>query len=192
MFNYDYIDDVRYRYIKNRMGENVTSLLSNIKKRFPTSKIYLVGSVIDFTFLKKFSDVDCCIQYSNKNDEIEITKYIYQQENIKSLNKVIFKHTLTLLDKTNIINVYRCIFDNGEKLDINLIDYNALPIEKGRYASKGVFTKTCHYILKICNKHKLINKKKMYKLKNHPLLTYDIHNEFGKYENTVIDNIKII
>lgn len=174
------------------MGENVTSLLSNIKKRFPTSKIYLIGSVIDFTFLKNYSDVDCYIQYSNKNDEIEITNYIYQQKNIKSLNNVFFKHTFTSLDKSNIKNVYRCVFNNGEKIDISLVDYNSLSFDKGKLMTKGVFKKTCHYILKICNKHKLINKETFYKIKLHHLLTYNNHNELGNYETTVIDNLKLI
>lgn len=189
IFNYDYINDVRYRYIKNRMGENVTLLLSSIKKLFPKSKIYLVGSVIDFTFLKDFSDVDCLIEFSNENDKLEIIKYISQQNNITHINNFIFEKSY--YNKKNTVNVFRCKFDNNELIDVSFFDHDALSFQKKELLKKGIHTKMFHYIFKICNKYKLINNKTFYYLKKHPIVTYKKDDEFGEYKSKFIGDIKI-
>ena len=69
IFNYISINEHKYRYIKNRIGEKVASLLSNIKKIFPNADICIFGSIIDFTFMKEISDVDCLVKYTDENEK---------------------------------------------------------------------------------------------------------------------------
>ena len=179
--NYNSINDLRYRYIRNRMGEKVTLLLSNIKKMFQNSDMYLFGSVIDFTFIKEVSDVDCYFKYMNENEKTEIINYIIQQKDIQHVNKLVFE--VTHFNKKYILDVLDCKFDNGECIDISLVDDELLSIQKKELSSKGFFEK-CYYIglKKIYKQHKLINKSMFYYLK---------HRIMNKMNKRCIKNVNI-
>ena len=173
IFNYNSINDLRYRYIRNRMGEKVTLLLSNIKKMFPNSDIYLYGSVIDFTFIKELSDVDCTVKYMNENEKTEIINYITQQKDVQHINNLFFE--VMYLNKKHIQNVLLCEFDNGERIDIYLVDDELLSIQKKHLLSKGFFLK-CYYmgLKKIYKEYKLISKSMFYYLKHQLLVNHII------------------
>jgi len=168
IFNFNSINDLRYRYIRNRMGEKVTLLLSNIKKMFPNLDIYLYGSVIDFTFRKELSDLDCYVKYMNENEKTEIINYITQQKDVQHINSLFYE--LTYLNKKHIQNVLLCEFDNGERIDLSLLDDELLSIQKKHLLSKGFFSK-CYYmgLKKIYKEHKLISKSMFHYLKNQVL-----------------------
>lgn len=157
IFNYNYINEHKYRYIKNRIGEKVASLLSNIKKVFPNADIYISGSVIDFTFIKDISDTDCLIKYNNDNEKTKIIDYITQQKDIKHLNNSFYE--LMFSDKKNIRNIIRCEFNNGECIDIHIVNDDILSIRKKELSRKGITKKMYYYILKVLyKKKKLIDK----------------------------------
>ena len=181
IFNYNSLNDLRYRYIRKRMGEKVTLLLSNIKKMFPNSDIYLYGSVIDFTFIKELSDVDCNVTYMNENEKTEIINYIIQQQNVQHVNNLFFE--LTYLNKKYIQNVLLCEFDNGECIDISLVDDEMLSVQKKQLSSKGFFLKCCYMGLKkLYKEHKLINKSMFHYLKE-SLINCNIKKRYIKNVN---------
>jgi hypothetical protein len=156
IFNYNYINEHKYRYIKNRIGEKVALLLSNIKKVFPNADIYICGSVIDFTFIKDISDTDCLIKCNNDNDKTKIIDYITQQKDIKHLNNSFYTFSD---DKKNIRNIIQCEFDNEECIDIYIVNDDILSIRKKELSRKGITKKIYHYILKVLyKKKKLIDK----------------------------------
>jgi len=156
IFNYNSINDLRYRYIRNRIGEKFTLLLSNIKKMFPNSDIYLYGSVLDFTFIKELSDVDCCVKYMNENEKTEIINYITQQKDIQRVNNLFFE--VTYLNKKHMENLLQCEFDSGECIDISLANHESLSIKKKQLLQKGFFVK-CYYMVlkKLYKERKLIS-----------------------------------
>lgn len=157
IFNYNSINDLRYRYIRNRIGEKVTLLLSNIKKMFPNSDIYLYGSVLDFTFIKELSDVDCCVKYMNENEKTEIINYITQQKDIQRVNNLFFE--VTYLNKKHMENILQCEFDSGECIDISLVNHESLSIKKKQFLQKGFFMKCyCMVLKKLYKERKLITK----------------------------------
>jgi hypothetical protein len=189
IFNYNSINDLRYRYIKKRMGEKVTLLLSNIKKMFPNSDIYLFGSVIDFTFMKELSDVDCIVKYMNENEKIEIINYITQQNDVKHLTNLFYEYIY--LNKKYIKNVLQCEFDNGEYMDISLVDDELLSIQKIDVSlfNNGFFVKCYYMVLKrLYKKHKLIRKSMFYYLKQ----SLDKHIRKNTNTNILKKYIKIV
>jgi hypothetical protein len=149
---------------------------------FPNSDIYLYGSVIDFTFIKELSDVDCNVKYMNENEKTEIINYITQQKDVQHINNLFFE--ITYLNKKHIQNVLLCEFDNGERIDLSLVCDELLSIQKKRLLSKGFFSK-CYLmgLKKIYKEHKLINKSMFYYLKHQLVVDRNIKNKYIKNVN---------
>lgn len=156
IFNYKSINQARYSYIKNRIGDKSTLLLTNIEKNFPNSEIYLFGSVIDFTFIKEISDVDCKIVFSDENEKNKIINYIINQHDITHINHLFFD--IIHNNKIYKQDVIKCFVD-GQQVDISLIDNETFFITKKKLALKTFFSKCSVYILKMLYiKKKIINK----------------------------------
>jgi hypothetical protein len=93
----------------------------------------------------------------NENEKTEIINYIIQQKDVQHVNNLFFE--LTYLNKKYIQNVLLCEFDNGECIDISLVDDENLSIQKKQLSSKRFFLKCCYMGLKkLYKEHKLISK----------------------------------
>jgi hypothetical protein len=186
VFNFDSINKAEYVYIKNRIDEKVMSFLSNIKKSQKLD-MYLFGSVIDFTFIKDISDTDCLIKYNNDNEKTKIIKFVTQQKDIKHINNLFFE--ITCSNKKYKYNVLQCEFDNGEYLDINIVNDDVLSFKKKELSTKGITRKIYYYILKVLyKKKKLIDKSTFYYFKTHDVIGNDIKKKMlhPDYKNVLI------
>jgi predicted nucleotidyltransferase len=191
IFNFDSINKPEYVYIKNRIGEKVMLLLSNIKKSQKLD-IYLFGSVIDFTFMKDISDTDCLIKYNNDNEKTKIIKFVSQQKDIKHINNLFFE--ITYSNKKYKYNVIKCEFDNGECIDLNIVNDDILSIKKKELSTKGMTIKIYYYILKVLyHKKKLIDKTTFSSLYTHNMIIKETLKALSPdYKNVCIRNETIM
>ena len=143
-------------HIKERLSLTTIAYITRLKQHVQNIDIHLYGSVTNFTYFKNKSDLDCYIIYPDEYTKDKLTQFIREdsiQFHIKRIKVQQLK--LSSLDyKDEFADVYCVYFDNGDKIDINIISKDAfVRLKKKVFELKDYFSKLTVTIL-----HKTNNK----------------------------------
>jgi len=145
--------------INNRLSPNIKLYLIKLIQHVPNIDITFFGSITNFTYFENHSDVDCAIVYHDEISKMKLIEFITDdllQFDIKDI-----KHKAMRFNDSNhndeYQDVYMVTFNNGDKIDLNIIPDKIGPIIKSNHDS-GIIMLCCKYIFKWLYVHEIISK----------------------------------
>lgn len=148
--NYNSIHEHENSNINERISPNVKLYLNRLKQHVPNIQIRFFGSITNFTHFKNKSDVDCCITYPDEYTKNKLIQFVTEDTIKFNIKRITFQQMKFSNPnyKDEFQDVYCVFFDNGDKIDINLIPYEIGPITLIHHNTETVFL-IFLYILKL-------------------------------------------
>ena len=138
--------------------------------------IHLYGSVINFTYFKNNSDLDCYIVYPDEYTKNKLIQFV-TEDSIQFRITHIKVQQLKLSSpdyKDEFADVYCVYFDNGDKIDIKIIHGNVGPLIQKQHHNGIIYMvflyiiKWLYYYANIISKDAFVRlKKKVFELKDY-------------------------
>ena len=153
--NYDSIfyneneNNTQNTHIKERMSPTAIAYITRLKQHVPNIDIYFFGSITNFTFFQNSSDVDSCIVYPDEHAKNKIVQYISEDSLQFDIKRITFQQVKLSHPKYNneFGDVYCIFFNDGNKIDFNLVPNKIGPILEIQHNINVIFL-TVLYILK--------------------------------------------
>ena len=166
--------------VKERMSPTALAYITRLKQHVPNIDIYFFGSITNFTFFENSSDVDCCIVYPDEHTKNKAVQFITEDSLHFDIKRITFQQVKLSHPKhaDEFGDVYCIFFDDGNKIDFNLIPNNIGPILSLQHNTNVIFLvilyilKWLYYYAHIVSKDAFIYiKAKMFKIYHY---AYDI------------------
>ena len=138
--------------VKERMSPTALAYITRLKQHVqhnPNIDIYFFGSVTNFTFFENSSDVDCCIAYPDEHAKNKVVQFITEDSMQFDIKRITFQQVKLSHPKypDEFGDVYCIFFNDGSKIDFNLVPNKIGPILSLQHNMNIVFL-TVLYILK--------------------------------------------
>lgn len=169
--------------IKDRLSPTALAYITRLKQHVQHDSnidIYFFGSITNFTFFKNSSDVDCCIVYPDEHAKNKVAKFITEDSMQFDIKRITFQQVKLSHPKHahEFGDVYCIFFNDGSKIDFNLVQDNIGPILSLQHNMNIVFLvvlyilKWLYYYAHIISKDAFVYiKAKMFKIYHY---AYDI------------------
>jgi hypothetical protein len=169
--------------IKGRMSPTALAYITRLKQHIQHDSnidIYFFGSITNFTFFENSSDVDCCIIYPDEHAKNKVVQFITEDSMQFDIKRITFQQVKLSHPKhaDEFGDVYCVFFNDGSKIDFNLVQDNIGPILSLQHNMNIVFLivlyilKWLYYYAHIISKDAFIYiKAKMFKIYHY---AYDI------------------
>ena len=135
--------------IKERLSPTTIAYVTRLKQHVQNIDIHLYGSVINFTYFKNNSDLDCYIVYPDEYTKNKLIQFV-TEDSIQFRITHIKVQQLKLSSpdyKDEFADVYCVYFDNGDKIDIKIIHGNVGPLIQKQHHN-GIIYMFLLYIIK--------------------------------------------
>lgn len=131
------------------MSPTALTYITRLKQHVPNINIHFFGSVTNFTFFKNSSDVDCCILYPDENSKNKVVQFITEDSLQFDIKRITFQQVKLSHPKypDEFGDVYCIFFNDGSKIDFNLVPNKIGPILSLQHDMNVIFL-TVLYILK--------------------------------------------
>lgn len=182
--------------IKERLSPTALAYITRLQQHVqhdPNIDIYFFGSVTNFTFFENSSDIDCCIAYPDEHAKNKAIQFITEDSLQFDIKRITFQQVKLSHPKyaDEFGDVYCIFFNDGSKIDFNLVPNKIGPILSLQHNTNVIFL-TILYILKwlyyyahLVSKDAFIYiKAKMFKIYHH---AYDI--SVFRSDKQVIKNV---
>ena len=138
--------------IKERLSPTALAYITRLKQHVQHDSnidIYFFGSITNFTFFENSSDVDCCIVYPDEHAKNKVVKFITEDSMQFDIKRITFQQVKLSHPKhaDEFGDVYCIFFNDGSKIDFNLVQNNIGPILSLQHNTNIVFLVVL-YILK--------------------------------------------
>ena len=135
--------------IKERISPTTLAYITRLKQHVPNIDIHFFGSIINFTFFENSSDVDCCVIYPDEHTKNKVVQFITEDSLQFDIKRITFQQVKLSHPKhaDEFGDVYCIFFNDGNKIDFNLIPNNIGPILSLQHNTNVVFL-VILYILK--------------------------------------------
>jgi hypothetical protein len=135
--------------IKDRFSPTAFAYITRLQQHVPNIDIHFFGSVTNFTFFKNSSDVDCCIVYPDEHTKNKVIQFITEDSLHFDIKRITFQQVkLSHPNYTDEYGDVYCIFFNdGSKIDFNLVPNKIGPILSLQHNMNVIFL-VALYILK--------------------------------------------
>lgn len=135
--------------IKERMSPTALAYITRLKQHVPSIDIYFFGSITNFTFFENSSDVDCCIVYPDEHAKNKVVQFITEDSMQFDIKRITFQQVKLSHPKyaDEYGDVYCIFFNDGSKIDFNLVSDKIGPILSLQHNMNIVFLVVL-YILK--------------------------------------------
>ena len=165
--------------IKGRMSPTALAYITRLKQHVQHDSnidIYFFGSIANFTFFKNSSDVDCCIVYPDEHAKNKVVQFITEDSMQFDIKRITFQQVKLSHPKyaDEFGDVYCVFFNDGSKIDFNLVQNNIGPILSLQHNMNIIFLvvlyilKWLYYYAHIISKDAFIYiKAKMFKIYNY-------------------------
>jgi hypothetical protein len=169
--------------IKGRLSPTALAYITRLKQHVQHDSkidIYFFGSITNFTFFENSSDVDCCIVYPDEHAKNKMVQFITEDSMQFDIKRITFQQVKLSHPKhvDEYGDVYCIFFNDGNKIDFNLVQNNIGPILSLQHNMNIVFLivlyilKWLYYYAHIISKDAFIYiKAKMFKIYHY---VYDI------------------
>ena len=139
----------KYARVKERMSPTALAYITRLKQHVPNIDIYFFGSVTNFTFFENSSDVDCCIVYPDEHAKNKVVQFITEDSLQFDIKRITFQQVKLSHPKyaDEFGDVYCIFFNDGSKIDFNLVSDKIGPILSLQHNMNVIFL-TVLYILK--------------------------------------------
>jgi predicted nucleotidyltransferase len=144
-----YIETTQNVIIKDRLSPTIITYITRLKQNVPNIDIHFFGSVTNFTFFENNSDVDCCIIYPDENSKNKVVQFITEDSLQFDIKRITFQQVKLSHPKhaDEFGDVYCIFFNDGSKIDFNLVPNKIGPILSLQHNMNVVFL-VALYILK--------------------------------------------
>ena len=135
--------------IKERMSPTALAYITRLKQHVPNIDIYFFGSVTNFTFFENSSDIDCCVIYPDEHAKNKVVQFITEDSLQFDIKRITFQQVKLSHPKyeDEFGDVYCIFFNDGSKIDFNVVPNNIGPILSLQH-NVGIIFLTILYILK--------------------------------------------
>ena len=138
--------------IKERMSPTALAYITRLKQHVqhnPNIDIHFFGSITNFTFFENSSDVDCCIVYPDEHAKNKVVQFITEDSLQFDIKRITFQQVKLSHPKhpDEFGDVYCIFFNDGSKIDFNLVSNKIGPILSLQHNTNVIFL-TVLYILK--------------------------------------------
>ena len=138
--------------VKERLSPTALAYITRLKQHVQHDQnidIYFFGSITNFTFFENSSDVDCCIAYPDEHAKNKVVQFITEDSLQFDINRITFQQVKLSHPKhaDEFGDVYCIFFNDGNKIDFNLIPNNIGPILSLQHNTNVIFL-VILYILK--------------------------------------------
>jgi len=174
--DYNSINEDENSNINERVSQNVKLYMNRLKQHVQNIDIHLYGSVINFTYFKNNSDLDCYIVYPDEYTKNKLIQFV-TEDSIQFRITHIKVQQLKLSSpdyKDEFADVYCVYFDNGDKIDIKIIHGNVGPLIQKQHHNGIIYMfflyiiKWLYYYANIISKDAFVRlKKKVFELKDY-------------------------
>ncbi len=139
----------QHNRIKERMSPTALTYITRLKQHVPNINIHFFGSVTNFTFFENSSDVDCCIIYPDEHAKNKVVQFITEDSLQFDIKRITFQQVKLSHPKypDEFGDVYCIFFNDGSKIDFNLVPNKIGPILSLQHNMNVIFL-TVLYILK--------------------------------------------
>lgn len=139
----------QHNRIKERMSPTALTYITRLKQHVPNINIHFFGSVTNFTFFENSSDVDCCIIYPDEHAKNKVVQFITEDSLQFDIKRITFQQVKLSHPKypDEFGDVYCIFFNDGSKIDFNLVPNKIGPILSIQHDMNIIFL-TVLYILK--------------------------------------------
>jgi hypothetical protein len=139
----------KYARVKERLSPTALAYITRLKQHVPSIDIHFFGSVTNFTFFENSSDVDCCIVYPDEHAKNKVVQFITEDSLQFDIKRITFQQVKLSHPKypDEFGDVYCIFFNDGSKIDFNLVSDKIGPILSLQHNMNVVFL-TVLYILK--------------------------------------------
>ena len=131
------------------MSPTALAYITRLKQHVPNIDIHFFGSITNFTFFENSSDVDCCIVYLDEHAKNKAVQFITEDSLQFDIKRITFQQVK--LSHPKYVNefgdVYCIFFNDGSKIDFNLVQNKMGPILSLQHNMSIVFLIVL-YILK--------------------------------------------
>ena len=136
-------------HIKERMSPTSAAYITRLKQHVPNIDIHFFGSITNFTFFENSSDVDCCVIYPDENTKNKVVQFITEDSLQFDVKRITFQQVKLSHPKhaDEFGDVYCIFFNDGSKIDFNLVPNKIGPILEIQHDTNVVFL-VILYILK--------------------------------------------
>jgi hypothetical protein len=144
-----YQNDNENAKIKERLSPTALAYITRLKQHVPSIDIHFFGSITNFTFFENSSDVDCCIVYPDEHTKNKVVQHIVEDSLQFDIKRITFQQVKLSHPKyaNEYGDVYCIFFNDGSKIDFNLVPNKIGPILSLQH-HMNVFFLTILYILK--------------------------------------------
>ena len=179
--------------IKERLSPTALAYITRLKQHVPSIDIHFFGSVTNFTFFENSSDVDCCIVYPDEHAKNKVIQFFTEDSLQFDIKRITFQQVKLSHPKyaDEFGDVYCIFFNDGSKIDFNLVPNKIGPILSLQHNINIVFLivlyilKWLYYYANLISKDAFIFiKAKMFKIYHH---VYDI--SVFRSDKQVIKNV---
>ena len=127
--------------IKERMSPTALAYITRLKQHVPNIDIYFFGSITNFTFFENSSDVDCCIVYPDEHTKNKAVQFITEDSLQFDIKRITFQQVKLSHPKhaDEFGDVYCIFFDDGNKIDFNLVSDKIGPILSLQHNTNVIF-----------------------------------------------------
>jgi hypothetical protein len=127
--------------IKDRLSPTTLAYITRLKQHVPNIDIYFFGSVTNFTFFKNSSDVDCCITFPDEHAKNKVVQFITEDSLQFNIKRITFQQVKLSHPKyaDEFWDVYCIFFNDGSKIDFNLVPNKIGPILEIQHNIGAVF-----------------------------------------------------
>jgi hypothetical protein len=135
--------------IKDRLSPTALAYITRLKQHIPNIEIHFFGSITNFTFFENSSDVDCCIVYLDEHAKNKAVQFITEDSLQFDIKRITFQQVKLSHPKypDEHGDVYCIFFNDGSKIDFNLVSNKIGPILSLQHNMSIVFLIVL-YILK--------------------------------------------
>lgn len=112
------------------MSPTALAYITRIKQHVPNIDIHLFGSITNFTFFENNSDIDCCVIYPDEHAKNKMVQFITEDSLQFDIKRITFQQVKLIHPKhaDEFGDVYCIFFNDGSKIDFNLIPNKIGPI----------------------------------------------------------------
>ena len=138
--------------IKERLSPMALAYITRLKQHVqhnPNIDIHFFGSITNFTFFENSSDIDCCVIYPDEHAKNKVVQFITEDSLQFDIKRITFQQVKLSHPKhaDEFGDVYCIFFNDGSKIDFNLVPNKIGPILSLQHNMNIVFL-TVLYILK--------------------------------------------
>ena len=142
----------KYARVKERLSPTALAYITRLKQHVqhnPNIDIHFFGSITNFTFFENSSDVDCCIVYPDEHAKNKAVQFITEDSLQFDIKRITFQQVKLSHPKypDEHGDVYCIFFNDGSKIDFNLVSNQIGPILSLQHDMNIIFL-TILYILK--------------------------------------------